>query len=191
MYNSLKNGLILYHGSYCEVSIPLLEKCAKYKDFGKGFYVTSSKEQAESFLKTSIGKAKAAGYIDDEQDFGFVSKYEVKLITDISVHTFLNADTEWLHCIAAHRRKNCFPNVVEKFQEYDVISGKIADDQTNTTLAAYISGALGELGDLETDKYCIKRLLPEKLKDQFCFKTEKAIACLSFIGSEKIWLKKD
>ena len=30
----LKNGLILYHGSYCEVRQPNLSKCAKRKDFG-------------------------------------------------------------------------------------------------------------------------------------------------------------
>lgn len=57
-----------------------------------------------------------------------------------------------------------------------------------TLLVAYVSGALGEIGSTETDNYCIKMLLPEKLKDQFCFKTEKAIACLKFVGSEKKWL---
>ena len=33
----LKERLILYHGSYCEVSRPDLRKCAKMKDFGQGF----------------------------------------------------------------------------------------------------------------------------------------------------------
>ena len=28
------DGLILYHGSYCEVKKPLLERCARRKDFG-------------------------------------------------------------------------------------------------------------------------------------------------------------
>ena len=32
----LKDGLILYHGSYCEVKEPDLGKCAKRKDFGQG-----------------------------------------------------------------------------------------------------------------------------------------------------------
>ena len=47
----LKESLILYHGSYCEVSKPDLRKCAKMKDFGQGFYLISSKEQAESFFE--------------------------------------------------------------------------------------------------------------------------------------------
>ena len=47
----LEAGTILYHGSYCVVENPDLEKCAKYKDFGRGFYLTSSKEQAKSQLE--------------------------------------------------------------------------------------------------------------------------------------------
>lgn len=62
---NLLEDLILYHGSYCEVKEPDLAKCAKRKDFGQGFYLTTSKEQAESFLKTSIAKAIAAGKIEE------------------------------------------------------------------------------------------------------------------------------
>ena len=123
----LKDGLILYHGSYCEVKEPDLAKCAKRKDFGQGSYLTTSKEQAESFLKTSIAKAIAAG--------------------------------------------------------------KIADDATNTTLTAYLGSVFGTVGDKEADDFCIKQLLPNKLKDQYCFKTEDAIKCLKFVEGEKIWLK--
>lgn len=37
----LRDGMILYHGSYCEIKTPDLAKCADFKDFGKGFYLTS------------------------------------------------------------------------------------------------------------------------------------------------------
>ena len=60
----LKDRFVLYHGSYCEVKEPDLAKCAKRKDFGQGFYLTTSKEQAESFLRTSIAKAIATGTIE-------------------------------------------------------------------------------------------------------------------------------
>ena len=45
----LKDGFVLYHGSYCELKEPDLAKCAKRKDFGQGFYLTTSKEQAEKY----------------------------------------------------------------------------------------------------------------------------------------------
>ena len=137
----LKDGFVLYHGSYCEVKAPDLAKCAKRKDFGQGFYLTTSKEQAESFLRTSIVKAIATGTIEREM------------------------------------------------ARYDIIAGKIADDATNATLTAYLAGAFGTAGDKEADDFCIRQLLPNKLKDQYCFKTESAIRCLKFVKGEKIWLK--
>ena len=137
----LKNGFILYHGSYCEVKNPNLAKCAKRKDFGQGFYLTTSKEQAESFLRTSIVKAIATGTIEREM------------------------------------------------AKYDIIAGKIADDATNATLTAYLAGAFGTAGDKVADDFCIRQLLPNKLKDQYCFKTEAAIKCLKFVKGGKIWLK--
>ena len=68
----LKDEFVLYHGSYCEVKKPDLAKCAKRKDFGQGFYLTTSKEQAESFLRTSIAKAIATGTIEEGQKFGYI-----------------------------------------------------------------------------------------------------------------------
>lgn len=186
----LVDGLILYHGSYCEVRNPQLEKCAKRKDFGKGFYLTTSKEQAISFLKTSLIKAENSGIIEPGQEYGIVSMFEVRFVDNLNSYIFQNADSEWLHCIAAHRKKNSFLEVKEKMAEYDVIGGKIADDATNRTLVAYISGTFGDMGSEKADDFCISQLLPERLKDQYCFKTEKALKSLQFVEGEKIWLKK-
>ncbi len=72
---------------------------------------------------------------------------------------------------------------------YDIIAGKIANDATNATLTAYLAGAFGTADDQKADDFCIKQLLPNKLKDQYCFKTESAIECLKFVKGEKIWLK--
>lgn len=38
-----------YHESYCTVKSPVPEKCARRKDFGRGFYRTSFREQAVAF----------------------------------------------------------------------------------------------------------------------------------------------
>lgn len=186
----LVDGLILYHGSYCEVSNPQLEKCAKRKDFGKGFYLTTSREQAISFLKTALIKAEVGGIIETGQGYGVISKFEVHLKYDLSSYIFEDADTAWLHCIAAHRKKNSFVEIEKKMAQYDVIAGKIADDATNRTLVAYVSGTFGEMGSRNADDFCISQLLPDRLKDQYCFKTSKAIDCLHFVEGEKIWLKK-
>ena len=41
----LKDGMLLYHGSYTGISRIDLDKCTRGLDFGKGFYLTSSFEQ--------------------------------------------------------------------------------------------------------------------------------------------------
>ena len=186
----LTDGLILYHGSYCEVRQPQLAKCAKHKDFGHGFYLTTSKEQAVSFLKTAIIKAEAGGLIQAGQDYGTISAFEFRKEQELSSYIFPDANADWLHCVAAYRKKNSFLEIEKEMAQYDVIAGKIADDATNRTLVAYISGTFGAVGSKSADDFCISQLLPERLKDQYCFKTEKALECLHFIEGEKIWLKK-
>ena len=106
-----------------------------------GFYLNTSKEQAESFLRTLIGK------IEEGQNFGYVSTFEFKTPGKLETHIFENAEVDWLHCIAAHRKKKMFIEVEREIARYDIIAGKIADDATNATLTAYLVGAFGTAGD--------------------------------------------
>ena len=186
----LTEGLVLYHGSYCEVSDPNLDKCAKRKDFGRGFYLTSSRQQAERFLKTSIAKASSGGIIESGRNYGFVSSFQVTSIDKLDIHVFKEADIEWLHCVAAHRKRNTFVEIENKMENYDVIVGKIADDATNATLTAYMAGAFGDIGSAAADNFCINQLLPNKLKDQYCFKTVRALKCLKYKGCDKVWMNR-
>ncbi len=187
--NKLEEGLVLYHGSYCIVENPDLEKCAMLKDFGRGFYLTTSKEQAKSFAKISTSKAKSNGLIPYSENFGYVSFYKVTGISSLKTFSFETADTDWLHCIVAHRRNKPFADIRKSMQDYDVISGKIANDDTNATILAYMGNVFGEMGTEQADKMCISLLLPERLKDQFCFRSNKAIATLEFLKSEKVSLE--
>lgn len=186
----LKEGLLLYHGSYCQVDNPSLEKCALGKDFGRGFYLTSSKAQAVKLLNISLAKAGVMGEIDKKQGYGFVSIYRLKDLEGINYHIFKDANVEWLHCVAAHRKKGIFSDVIDSMKEYDLICGKIADDATNATLTAYLAGAFGIVGEKDVDDFCIKQLLPNKLQDQLCFRTERALSSIEFISGEQIWLNR-
>ena len=71
------------------------------KILGRDFILTTLKEQAESFLRTSIAKAIATGTIEEGQKFGYISTFEFKLSGNPETHIFENADVDWLHCIAA------------------------------------------------------------------------------------------
>ena len=181
----LKNGMVLYHGSYCVVKKPDLEKCAPYKDFGQGFYLTTSHEQARSFARISFKKVELKGLV---LHFGFahVSLFKVNGVDSLRTFSYNFADEAWLHCIVAHRRNNIFEKVKKKMQDYDVIFGKIANDDTNATITAYMGNVFGPMGSEQADRMCISLLLPEWLRDQFCFRSEAAISALDFIGNERI-----
>ena len=51
------------------------------------------------------------------------------------MHAFTDADTEWLHCVVAHRKEGAFPEVRQQRHQYDIVAGKIADDAMNFTIA--------------------------------------------------------
>lgn len=186
----LSNGICLYHGSYCEVREPDILKCAKYKDFGRGFYLTTSLEQAKSFAKLSTKKAKMNDVINQDQTYGVVTKYKYYSTDNdnINIKIYEAADAKWLHCVVGHRKKNTFPAVVEELLHQDIIGGKIANDNTNATITAYMSDTFGKIGSDSADEICIRLLIPERLTDQFCFRTKKALSHIEYLGSEKIWI---
>ena len=140
----LKDGFVLYHGSYCEVKEPDLAKCAKRKDFGQGFYLTTSKEQAESFLRTSIAKAIATGTIEEGQKFGYISTFEFKLSGNLETHIYENADVDWLHCIAAHRKKKCSSKLNVKWQGMISLQERLRMMQQTLPLLLTLPGLSGQ-----------------------------------------------
>lgn len=187
MVDFLKDGDILYHGSFCEVQIPDLQKCARYKDFGQGFYLTTDKKQAESFAKISTQKAVENGVVAS-QKYGVVSAFRYNGDAKLNIKIYGSADSVWLHCIVAHRKKDVFGDVLEDCSRYDVIGGKIANDATNSTIVTYMANAFGAVGTASADDICIRLLLPERLMNQYCFKSLAALNQLSFMGSERVWM---
>ncbi|MCD8119002.1 MAG: DUF3990 domain-containing protein [Lachnospiraceae bacterium] len=151
--------MILYHGSNVEVKQPRLLKEQRQLDFGNGFYTTTDLQQATTWaLRTKkirkTGKACVnVYYVDDEK------------LSELKVQRFDSPNLDWLTYVAANRKG--------KFQEneYDIVIGPVANDQTMPTLVLYLDGYL-------TAEETIARLLPQKLKDQVVFRTERAIKCL-------------
>ena len=49
---------------------------------------------------------------------------------------------------------------------------------------AYIDGLYGQPGTNQADDFAIRTLLPNRLGDQYCFRTEAAVNTLEFVRSE-------
>lgn len=182
----LSDGMLLYHGSYMEVKHVDLRKCKNGLDFGHGFYVTSSFEQANNFVPSAVRKAILTRKVpkDFSVNDGKINVYRFHADPNLLIHYFDEADVNWLHFVATNRDNSLFPKLIEKFKTTDIIGGKVADDNTARTLTFYTQGDWGVPGTPETDSLTLKTLLPNRLKDQFCFRTLDAIGSLEFVRSE-------
>lgn len=186
----LVDGMLLYHGSYTSVETVDLTKCAAGKDFGRGFYVTADKEQASNFIKTSLLKAKRLKQIPEGQNFGYVTCYKYNAPKEkIPVFEFEEANREWLWFISLNRRrrlaKSLEPLLAKEIFEGEIIIGKIANDTTNPVITAYLNELYGEITDKEAARMAISLLLPHRLKDQYCFLSQRAVSCLEVVEVKK------
>ena len=177
----------LYHGSTVAVRKPSLRPGRQNADFGKGFYVTSSLQQARSYVPASVRKAKRRGIISEnmKEADGMVSIFKWQPNPNLFIHIFDEADEEWLHFTACNRSNELFPDLRRKYASVDIIGGKVADDQTAITLNNYVAGTYGVPGTEKADRTTIELLETERLKDQFCFRTIDAILSLQFVRSER------
>ena len=154
--------MILYHGSNVAVREPRLLTKQRDLDFGKGFYTTTDMPQASTWAQRTARIRR--------QSSPTVSVYEADdlLVGELEVLRFDTPDEAWLEFIASHRRGDADDAV------WDVVLGPVANDQTMPTLVLYLDGYL-------TEQEAIARLLPQKLKDQVVFKTERALRLLRCI----------
>lgn len=149
----------LYHGSNVVVEKPKIILPDRRLDFGTGFYLTSSYEQAERWALLTVKRRGEGKQIITSYDFN------KEKLDDLKVTCFEGAIVEWLKFVAGNRN-------VENFRDdSDIVIGPVANDRTMPVLKMYFSGIYDEI---ET----IKRLLPQKLRDQYAFKTEKALTAL-------------
>ena len=84
----------------------------------------------------------------------------------MKVTKFDGATEDWLKFVANNR------NVKDFIENSDIVIGPVANDRTMPVIKMYFAGIYDEAE-------AIKRLLPQKLKDQYAFKSEKALNALT------------
>ena len=182
---TLNDGQLLYHGSYTGVIQIDLSVSGNSKDFGKGFYLTTDERQAQRFVRPSIRKAVRQSKIPEGRNFGFVSVFRYHAESHISLYSFATTDKSWLQFVAMNRLggRGRFehPERFKKILKADLIMGKVADDQTNETITAYLSGVYGATDDEQAIAFAISRLRSDRLTDQLCFRSEASLKTLEAI----------
>lgn len=149
----------LYHGSNIAVEYPVILKSDRRLDFGTGFYLTSSYEQAQRWASLTAKRRGVGNPVIT------VYEFDESSLSDLHVLRFEKATEEWLRFVSENRNNILFAD------DSDIVIGPVANDRTMPVIKLYFSGIYDEA---ET----IKRLLPQKLKDQYAFKSEKALSAL-------------
>lgn len=160
--------IALYHGGSEVIKRPEIREPNRTLDFGKGFYLTSSKSQAEDWVSR---RCQAVGTA-----FGYVNEYEFDLkaaASMLSVKTFNSPSDKWLDFVMANRRVLGFTH------NYDTVVGPVANDRVYTAFSLYEGGTISR-------DILIQQLKTYKLVDQYLFHTPRALDHLSFKDAYKI-----
>lgn len=159
--------MTVYHGSTEIIKNPDVLHSYRSLDFGKGFYVTSNKEQAKVWAKRKgvilESKKSIVNIFEMNENFSF-----------LQCKNFGEDLSEWIdfvcHCRDGGR----------DYEKYDLIFGKVANDKVFRVVDMYHNG----LWDKER---AIKEIKAYPDYGQIAFITQKAInQVLKFISYEEV-----
>lgn len=161
--------MIVYHGSAEVVEIPDVKHSYRPLDFGRGFYVTTVREQAERWARR---KAVIMG-----KDKAIVNLYQMSNdVGELMVKTFDEDMSEWIDFVCKCR------NGGQDYLEYDLIFGKVANDKVFRVVDMYQTG----IWDKER---ALREIRVYPSYDQAAFITQKAIdSLLKFESYEEVRL---
>lgn len=166
--------MILFHGSNIEIFDIDFTKCKPYKDFGKGFYLTTIKEQA-----IRMAQNKAALYGGKPIVTIYETDDDILDKENLNTKAFpMNPTIEWARFIVNNRNKNFKDQSSMDSNsdcKYDIVLGPVADDAIAATIRRFMGDSLDEEG-------LMRKLTYKKLSNQYSFHTDKAIAYLRKVG---------
>ena len=155
--------MILYHGSNIAIDVIDLGKSKPNKDFGKAFYLSEQKQQAEEMAAVTVerfgGKPVVTAFEFDETCLKN---------TQLRYKSFNEYSREWADFILANRDADTETNI----HNYDIIYGPIANDSVGRQIFNLKEGYI----DFEE---FMKRLhFMKGISFQYAFCTELAISKL-------------
>lgn len=162
--------MIVYHGTTMEIKEPNVSFSKNYLDFGKGFYVTTYKEQAERWaLRKALRLNKEA----------IVNIYELNEDNNAKILNFETENEAWIDFVCDCRRGG------KEYENFGIIKGGVADDNVFKAIDMYEKGIWDKKRTLEEMKYY-------KTNDQICIVNQKIIETqLVFLESYKVGDKND
>ena len=160
--------MTVYHGSVVEIKSPDLKRSKRFLDFGPAFYVTTFRVQAEHWARRKHSRALSSLA-------PVVNVYELDDdLSAFSVLRFGGVDEAWLDFVCDCRDGN------DVYSSYDVIIGRVADDDVFRTIQSYRQGDITKARAIELLRFA-------RPNDQLALRTERIIAAnLRFVESFQV-----
>lgn len=157
----------LYHGSLVTVKKPSVLKGRNTVDFGKGFYTTTSFEQAQKWAdlkRKRSGVSRAVVSVYEAPDDLLNGRY--------ATLNFTGPTKDWLDFVVKNRKG-------QGDGHYDLTMGPVANDQLYATIRLYEQGVV-------TAAAAIDMLKTHVLFDQLAFHNQAAANELVFVGAVEV-----
>ena len=156
--------MILYHGSNQNFTEVDLSKSKDRRDFGKGFYTTTIKEQALQWGYNMFNRFSGDGI--------FLYKFDFLPSFDLLSKQFPKITNEWFDFILSNRTLGGLQH------NFDFVQGPVANDRIVLTITGFIDG-------IYTREEAMRRLRYSKTNDQVSLHTEKAVSLLNLREKRK------
>ena len=149
----------LYHGSSVVVQTPLAHVGRKNLDFGRGFYLTEIREQAESWAGV-VASRKGRFVHPVVNIYTFDDKTAIS--KGVRFKVFSEYNLEWLDYVVGCRKGQDISN------DYDIVEGGVANDNVIDTVEDYEKGVI-------TAEQALGQLKYKKVNHQLCILNQPVI----------------
>jgi hypothetical protein len=151
----------VYHGSYVAIENIDFSFCYIRRDFGRGFYVTKFREQADYWAKRKGARQKNEGVVTEFEfdEYAFRNKF-------LKVLRFEGYSNEWLDFVVSNRKNTS----EQQAHDYDIVEGPVADDDITRRIINYLNEEISKEQFLSDLTY-----IPSH---QICFCTVQSLQAL-------------
>ena len=149
--------MIAYHGGVCEIRRPDILHSKNSVDFGPAFYLTTFQVQAAKWAQRKSLRLRRPSCVN-----------EYELAEDWSgfrVLKFDGTDEPWFDFVCSCRMDGT------DWQKYDIIMGRVANDDVYLTINRYLDGELTKAAALAELRYA-------KPNDQIAINSQQALDSL-------------
>jgi hypothetical protein len=158
----------VYHGSDVKIETIDLNRCEDNKDFGKGFYVTNIKANAEAWARKMADRRKSQPVITEFEFWdGALESNAFRALR------FPLPSCEWVEFVLLNRRN-------KDAHDYDIVEGPVADDWVIFQIGLYEAKKI-------TMEELLKALTFHEPTHQICCCTAFALQALETVETGQKW----